>query len=313
MDDSPPALAACTICHGNSWQLLESVARDGFCFDIRLCSRCGFVAQVPPLAASVIAAYYADQYNEKNYMAPLDHIHRTMLVPGQARMAFLERTGALESTARALEIGPGAGSLMSLLAERGIAVEGVEADPAAARYIADTLGYDVFHGEFDAAFLRHGTDWQKCPFELIALVHVFEHVRDPAAFLGVVAKILAPKGRLFLEVPNIRRPFSDQRSWTRFCDPGHLHYFSKASLARLLRNNGFAVVAITDDTMRPYQNIQCVANVAEKSEAVGVDIGTCDPPDDIARIWRRFVKFHPWRWYLRYGWKHDVKRLIKGT
>lgn len=39
-------------------------------------------------------------------------------------------------------------------------------------------------------------------FDAVVLHHVFEHVPDPQATLGDLAKLLSPGGTLFIEVPN---------------------------------------------------------------------------------------------------------------
>lgn len=302
----------CLICGTCEWKRLDQVRRNDLTFNICTCRGCGFVAQIPPLSADTLKAYYANDYNERNYMASMAQIHETMIEPGQHRLTYMERMHALDTAKRALEIGPGAGSLMKLLDDRGLDVEGIEADPTAAQWIREKLGLSIFNGWFDTAFERRHEDWERNRFDLILLVHVFEHIVDVADFLQKLGRILSPNGRLFIEVPNILRPFSDQREWQHYCDPGHLYYFSANSLAALLQRHGFTVLDVTDNTMRPYRNVQCIAQ-RDGTVSRGAVSQEIRAADEVTRIWRRFVRSHPVRWYLRYGWRRDVKRAMGRT
>jgi 2-polyprenyl-3-methyl-5-hydroxy-6-metoxy-1,4-benzoquinol methylase len=298
----------CLICGASDWRDLQHVERNGVVFELALCSSCGFVAQVPPLTEAAIGAYYRADYNRRNYGAELPALHETMKEPGRLRVAFLERHGALASARRALEIGPGTGSFMALLAERSIAVEGVDADPQAAAWMREAAGLTIHDGLFDDVFDRHAATWRMAPFDLVAMIHLFEHLSNPAATLARIATILAPGGRIFIEVPNLLRPFSDQRDWEHYCDPGHLSYFSLNTLPVVLRRAGMTIEAITDDTMRPYRNIQCLCRPGGAA-AVAPNL-PCDDPRAVEAVWRGFVRGHARRWYLGYGWKADVKRAL---
>jgi len=299
----------CLICGATDWRALQHVERDGVAFELALCPSCGFVAQVPPLSDAAIAAYYRADYNRRNYGAELPALHETMKEPGRLRVEFLDRLGALTGARRALEIGPGTGSFMALLAERGIAVEGVDADPSAAAWMRSALGLTVHDGLFDDIFDAHAAAWHRAPFDLVSLIHVFEHLLDPAATLARITSILTPGGCIFIEVPNLLHPFSDQREWEHYCDPGHLSYFSLNTLPVVLRRAGMSIEAITDDTMRPYRNIQCLCRPGGTA-TTSAPVLPCDPPREVEAVWRRFVRAHARRWYFGYGWRADVKRAL---
>lgn len=72
------------------------------------------------------------------------------------------------------------------------------------------------------------------PFDLIVLSHVLEHIEDPRGELRAMLKVLGPSGAIFIEVPNRsghgNLPLDDNIS--------HLHFFSPASLLRLLADEG---------------------------------------------------------------------------
>jgi SAM-dependent methyltransferase len=88
-------------------------------------------------------------------------------------------------------------------------------------------------------------------FGLVTFHHVFEHLREPEAVLDTVRRVLAPEGRLFIEVPNIRslrarlalpalsaRTRVDER-YRAF--PIHLAYYDRRTLVQVLEQNGWQV------------------------------------------------------------------------
>lgn len=98
----------------------------------------------------------------------------------------------------ALDVGCGAGLLAEPLARLGAQVTGLDASPkliAVAREHARAGGLDI---DYRAGEL---TDLEG-QFDLITCMEVIEHVAGPAAFVGALAKRLAPDGLLILSTPN---------------------------------------------------------------------------------------------------------------
>lgn len=72
-------------------------------------------------------------------------------------------------------------------------------------------------------------------YDLIASFHVLEHIANPGAELAAWSTLLAPSGRLLLEVPHgAGHPMLESDS-----NPEHLHQFTPASLTLLLSTSGF--------------------------------------------------------------------------
>ncbi len=122
------------------------------------------------------------------------------------------------SPGAALEIGPGRGWDLTLLARSGWGAMGFEWDPEATAVARATSGVPVFQGDFRTA------DDPAGPFRLIYLCHVFEHLSDPLGALLWMARRLAPDGRIVLIVPN---PDADDAErygdrWTGWDPPRHL-------------------------------------------------------------------------------------------
>ncbi len=72
---------------------------------------------------------------------------------------------------------------------------------------------------------------------MATLIHSFEHLREPARFLGHLREnILQPGGFLYVEVPNL--------FGIALCDPTHFFTYTKESLIYLMHNNGFEVLDV---------------------------------------------------------------------
>jgi trans-aconitate methyltransferase len=136
-----------------------------------------------------------------------------------------------------LELGCATGALASVTRERLTPkrFDGVEMSPA--REIAKSHMDNIYEEPLSVLVERgelHGS------YDLILMSHVLEHLDDPAAEIRAMAKALATNGRIFIEVPNQsghpRLPIDDNRF--------HIHFFSPASLSRLLALEGFNVIAM---------------------------------------------------------------------
>ena len=104
----------------------------------------------------------------------------------------------------ALDVGCGAGLLAEPLARLGAKVTGIDASPeliAVAREHAAAMGLEIDYRAGDVQLLEG-------QFDLVTCMEVIEHVAEPAAFVGALAKRLAPDGLLILSTPN-------QTSWSR--------------------------------------------------------------------------------------------------
>src|SRR3954463_2518330 len=98
----------------------------------------------------------------------------------------------------ALDVGCGAGLLAEPLARLGAKVTGVDASSeliAVAREHAQAMALEVDYRAADVLEIEG-------QFDLVTCMEVIEHVADPTAFIGALAKRLAPGGLLILSTPN---------------------------------------------------------------------------------------------------------------
>jgi SAM-dependent methyltransferase len=136
---------------------------------------------------------------------------------------WLSELSALD---RVLDLGCGGGSLRAQLA--GLHVIGVDVDPG-------ELAHNPKLPSVCAE--SHSLPFAGESFDLVICHHSLEHFRDAAGAIGEIRRVLKPKGRLFVSVPD-GGSFSDRLYRLLLCGGGHFQRFSLAS----------AVVAIESKT-----------------------------------------------------------------
>ncbi|MGH2866207.1 MAG: class I SAM-dependent methyltransferase [Solirubrobacteraceae bacterium] len=143
---------------------------------------------------------------------------------------------------RVLDLGCGAGTLTAALAGAG----------------AGVIGADVAEAALRRARRRHpGLEFQRVgfggalpfadgAFDLVWSSEVIEHVADTARWLSEVRRVLDRSGRLLLTTPNHSRVRLALHGVQRYSQPlgDHLHLYTRASLAEVLAEFGFATVTV---------------------------------------------------------------------
>ncbi|MDD0816582.1 methyltransferase domain-containing protein [Curvibacter sp. HBC28] len=139
---------------------------------------------------------------------------------------------------RVLDLGCGAGGLLSALQARGLQqVEGLDPDPSAVQ-AARARGLRLREGLIHEAAARCAGEH----YDLIVLSHVAEHLRDLHS-LPALASLLTPEGRLYIEVPHPAGYACGERPPYYYFDSEHINHFSAQALARLLAPAGLQLLS----------------------------------------------------------------------
>jgi SAM-dependent methyltransferase len=209
-------------------------------FSVAECGACQYGVTVPQLSEAELAPYYADSYYEDFY----EHTGGSGANPLHRLRELLRRRGAerrqrrpplaLDSIppGRALEVGCGAGELLAHFKTLGWETYGI--DPSAAATAAAACRGAKVHTGTLADQPWAGT------FDLIIFQHSLEHIPNPVGAVRAASELLAPGGRLIVDVPNWmswqRRLFGNR--WFVLDLPRHLQHFSPRALARLAERVG---------------------------------------------------------------------------
>lgn len=137
-----------------------------------------------------------------------------------------------------LDVGSGLGVFLSGLREDAWEVMGVEVDPLLSRFTAEELKIPTLPWDFVASpIIEIVEDDPK--FDLVALVHIIEHTREPQVFLERARDFLKEDGVVFVEVPSAEAVKNGPNSDEFLLD--HRHIFSPASLCVLAEKTGYKV------------------------------------------------------------------------
>jgi SAM-dependent methyltransferase len=138
-----------------------------------------------------------------------------------------------------LDIGCGAGALLDVGRESGWRVEGQEISSVGAAE-GRSKGHVVRVGELaDCGFNPQS-------FDAATMIEVIEHLRDPRPTLAAARSYLRPGGWLLVTTGDVGSWFArfQGHRWGYIRPPGHVSYFTRQSLARVLISCGFKVTRI---------------------------------------------------------------------
>jgi SAM-dependent methyltransferase len=144
--------------------------------------------------------------------------------------------GAHVAPGRLLDAGCGPGLMLEEALATGWTAEGLEPSGWACE-VARQRGLAVTRGTLDSVPMAEET------YDAIAVCDVIEHLVDPAGFVAKARRATRTGGVIFVCTPNVESIAARVlRRWWWSVLPGHVCYFSPATLARLLETGGFTIL-----------------------------------------------------------------------
>lgn len=213
-----------------SWSLVE-------------CNHCSVISMMPMPTDEQLAAYYAAYSKDDK----VDLTRRMGAYYPKLRRLFHWLSGDVDprdfvyvpAGARVLDYGCGHASYMCDFHDRGVAISG-----------AEITGHLVDACQNNGLDVHKVEDFSHIPFDdgefdIVYLMQVFEHLREPHRLLNELARILKNGGMLYLAVPNAasiwRKVFGN--NWVSgWFAPFHLFHYNRGTLARLAGQHGFDVI-----------------------------------------------------------------------
>jgi len=138
-----------------------------------------------------------------------------------------------------LDLGCWVGFLLAEANARGWGAVGVEPSEFASAYARERLGLDVRTGELLSM------PFEPDSFEAVVMGDVIEHLPVPAEALTRVRGLLSDGGVVWLALPDAGSAVArilGRRWWSVI--PTHVQYFTRRSIAELLRRSGFEILDI---------------------------------------------------------------------
>ncbi|MFQ5894248.1 MAG: class I SAM-dependent methyltransferase [Nitrospinota bacterium] len=229
---------SCDLCGADDAALVETEGR--FRMPVRnvVCRRCGLVYINPRMTVEGYTHFYAHDYG-RLYSLPESPTPRSVkgqVKRGQAIASFLEPL--LGRGQRMLDVGCAAGGILYVFRRRwGCEGLGIEPSGPYAEYGRRHFGLEIIpHNPGDPSFPDR-------EFDSIILSRVLERFLSPSEGLLLMRRHLAPGGYLYIEVPNLRKPYG---AITHFFQNAHPYTFSPLTLGLLLERTGYAIVRYDD-------------------------------------------------------------------
>lgn len=233
----------CPVCGSSRSRLLHSQAfeqlseihlLDGY--DVVVCQDCGagFADRIPPQAT--FDAYYRDlskyEYEYRGGQGTEYEDRRFQ----EAAKTIIPHIANRQS--RILEIGCATGHLLSVLKEQGYEnVSGVDPSPGCAK-----AAWGVYRIPVQAHTILDIPRPDQ-PFDILLLLGVMEHIRDLDPAIDKIRELLAPRGRVYLAVPDAAHFDCNQDAPFQEFSLEHLNFFSASSLTNLMQTRGFRFVS----------------------------------------------------------------------
>lgn len=193
---------------------------------LAVCPGCGFISNIT--FDEALTQYTARYEATQGYSPTFNKFHRAL---AQDLIDRFELHGK-----DIIEIGCDKGDFITMLCEMGDN-RGVGFDPAyvPGRHPSSAAERLTFIADF------YGEQYADYRADFICCKMTLEHIPDVGRFMTAVRRSIGDNGDtvVFFQIPNARYVLCDVAFWDIYYE--HCSYFTKGSLARLFRANGFAV------------------------------------------------------------------------
>lgn len=235
---------ACFICGAGELKILglHNDRRKGLAgsWPLYECKQCGVVAVYPTPSEIALSEYYsAYSHNQSVIFSPRAGSRYPLL-----RKLFHWLSGDVDPrdfvvpgvNSTMLDYGCGEAGCLYDFHSRGVKISGTEISAGMVN-ACQKAGLDV-HQVSSPDHIPFG----KNAFDIVYLMQVFEHLRNPHGFLDELLRVMKPGGVLFMAIPNSKSVWKKVfgKNWVSgWFVPYHLFHYDKASLSKLARQHGF--------------------------------------------------------------------------
>lgn len=251
----PLETVGCMLCGGAETATVTTQHWFGEEFHVVRCVRCHLMFTNPRPSPQWKTHYYDPRYNPL-----MEDLNREFLyLPMQDRiLAFRHLLQFIKNHlgpgGTLLDVGCAGGQFVHMAREQGFAATGLDPSPGALAYASEHYGLKLILGEAEHMPVPDHT------YDVVTLLHVLEHFRNPLDVLREIRRILKPGGTLFVETPNCLRFYLLERylpvlKWAflrlphRLGSAGtreipwypfdHYYHWTRGTLMTALRRSGF--------------------------------------------------------------------------
>lgn len=171
---------------------------------------------------------------------------------GSSHSWALRHCAQLPASTRVLDVGSGSGAIGQALKEQGLAeLYAVEIDAEAREHVKNIY-------KETAADI---SEFSGRKFDLILLLDVLEHMTDPFGYLGKMAAMLSPGGKILISLPNVAHwsvrllllfgifDYHDRG----IMDRTHYQFFTRKRVRQMLRGEPQLKRCVFDSSIEPVE------------------------------------------------------------
>ncbi|MFH1369613.1 MAG: class I SAM-dependent methyltransferase [Elusimicrobiota bacterium] len=194
------------------------------------CSKCGLIYVQPRVKDDIVTNAYRKSTDEL-YVSQADAREKTFKDYIRLVDSYVPKKGKI------LDVGAAAGFFLKAARDDGWDVHGTELSQWLSDYGNKRYNLDIKPG------LLKDIHFPDSHFDAVTMWDVLEHTSDPSSELAEINRILKPGGVLIINYPDIGVPLSRLagRKWW-FLLSGHLYYFDRNSMKKILVKTGFEVI-----------------------------------------------------------------------
>ena len=230
----------CILCKNEKFRLISKKTRDSKKHQIIRCLKCNHIQIFPIPTLNDEKKFYDENLQDKNIndVGSIKRAGRKMMPDNIRRYEFIKKI--IPKKSRVLEIGSGHGFFLEIMKINGFDIIGYDISKEKRKYskkVTDVPVYDININEKIPADNK---------FDIVVLFHTLEHITEPITLLKNIKKLLKPKGKILIEVPNSDdfhlklNKFYKEFYWER----AHIHYFSSKILKNVIHKSGFKNIRI---------------------------------------------------------------------
>ena len=222
----------------NLWLKDEFLSKGDF--HICECLNCGLLYTMPRPSKDKIGEYYkseeyySHQENKKGFIPKVYEAVKKINLKHKYKLA----SNGLK-VGKVLDVGCGVGDFLHTAEMHGWECTGVEPSEDAKVIAQKRMNGKIISSE-DLENIPEGF------FDLITMWHVLEHVDDLRWQVEQLRRLVKPKGRVVIALPNYKSYDGQyyKELWAAYDVPRHLNHFNKTTLTKIFKASGMELVKI---------------------------------------------------------------------
>lgn len=222
----------------NLWLKDEFLSKEDF--HICECLNCGLLYTMPRPSKDKIGEYYkseeyySHQENKKGFIPKVYEAVKKINLKHKYKLA----SNGLK-VGKVLDVGCGVGDFLHTAEMHGWECTGVEPSEDAKVIAQKRMNGKIISSE-DLENIPEGF------FDLITMWHVLEHVDDLRWQVEQLRRLVKPKGRVVIALPNYKSYDGQyyKELWAAYDVPRHLNHFNKTTLTKIFKACGMELVKI---------------------------------------------------------------------